>query len=120
MLRLSFISLMVAVLAACGVYAFKGQVQNLESELRKAERSIERERFEITRLRAEWATLSDPARLSRLAQAHLKLEEASPRQLVSIDDIPMRSELDQDEAPALVSSMVPGAKRVIAKSSINQ
>lgn len=118
MLRLSFASLMLAVLAACGVYAFKGQAQNLENDLRRVERAIDRERFEITRLKAEWATLSDPARLSRLAKAHLKLEEASPRQIASIDDIPLRRDLDQGGAPALVSSAAPSA--IVAAGSINQ
>jgi len=109
MLRLSFLSLMVAVLAACGVYAFKDQVQNLENDLLQVERAIDQERLEISRLKAEWATLSDPARLARLAKAHLPLEAPSPRQNASIDDIPLRSELDQNEAPALVSSTAPGA-----------
>ena len=108
MSRLSFLSLMIAVLAACGVYAFKGQVQSFENDLRRVERAIDRERLEITRLRAEWATLSDPARLARLAKAHLPLEAPSPRQIARIDDIPLRSDLDQSEAPALVSSTAPG------------
>ena len=107
MSRLSFLSLMVAVLAACGVYAFKGQVQSLENDLHRVERAIDREHLEITRLKAEWATLSDPARLARLAEAHLPLEEPTPRQIARIDDVPLRSDLDQDEAPALVSSAAP-------------
>ncbi len=109
MIRLSFLSLMIAVLAGCGVYLFKGQVQNLENDLRQVELAIDRERLEITRLKAEWATLSDPARLARLAKVHLPLEEPLPRQIASIDDIPLRSELDRNEAPALVSSTAPGA-----------
>ncbi len=117
MLRLSFAGLMVAVLAACGVYAFKGQVQNLENDLRRVDRAIEREHFEIKRLRAEWATLSEPARLTRLAKAHLNLVAAEPRQIASIDDVPLRSELDQ--APALVSSAAP-ASTVASAGSIAQ
>lgn len=109
MLRLSVASLLIAVLAACGVYAFKDKTQNLERELRRVERLIDQERFEITRLKAEWATLSNPARLTRLAKVHLKLEAAEPRQIASIDDVPLRSELDQNEAPALVSSINPGS-----------
>ena len=107
MLRLSFASLMVAVFAACGVYALKDQVQSLEKDLRRVERAIDQERFEVTRLRAEWATLSQPARLTRLAKEHLKLEAAEPRQIAHIDDIPLRSELDRESAPALVSSATP-------------
>lgn len=102
MLKLSFASLMIAVLAACGVYVFKGQVQTLENDLRRVERAIDQERFEIKRLEAEWATLSDPARLAHLAEEHLNLVPAEPRQIASIDDVPLRDELDQ--APALVSS----------------
>jgi cell division protein FtsL len=107
MLKLGIASLMVAVIAACVVYGYKGQVQALESDLRRVQRAIDHERFEITRLKAEWATLSEPARLTRLAKAHLKLEAAKPRQIASIDDVPLRSEPNQDEAPALVSSAAP-------------
>lgn len=118
MLRLSFASLMIAALAACGVYALKDQVQSLENDLVRVERRIDQERFEITRLRAEWATLSQPARLARLAEEHLKLQPAEPRQIASIDDIPLRSELDQEEAPALVSSAAPAG--AISAASISQ
>lgn len=107
MLKLSVASLLIAVLAACGVYAFKGEAQRLERELRRVEAAIEREHVEIKRLNAEWATLSDPARLSRLAKGHLKLEPATPRQLARIDDIPLRDELNQEDAPALVSAIDP-------------
>ncbi|MGH1478490.1 MAG: cell division protein FtsL [Geminicoccales bacterium] len=107
MLKLSIASLLIAVLAACGVYAFKGETQGLERDLRRVERMIDKENFEITRLKAEWATLSDPARLTRLAEAHLELKPAEPRQIAGIDDIPLRSDLDHGEAPALVSSIDP-------------
>jgi cell division protein FtsL len=104
MLKLSFASLAIAVLAACVVYGFKGQVQSLEQDLRRVERAIERERFEITRLDAEWATLSEPARLARLAKEHLGLGQPLPQQLASSEDIPLRSDLEQPDGPALVSS----------------
>ena len=107
MLKWSFLSLVVAVFAACSVYAVKDEVQALENDLSRVARAIDQERLEITRLKAEWATLSDPARLTRLARAHSTLQEPSPRQIASIDDIPMRRDVDQDEAPALVSSMAP-------------
>ena len=116
MLKLSFASLMIAVLAACGVYAIKGQVQTLENDLRRVERAIDQEFFEIKRLEAEWATLSDPARLARLAKDHLNLVPAEPRQIARIDDVPLRDELDQ--APALVSSAP--SNSLASASSISQ
>jgi cell division protein FtsL len=118
MLKWGLLSLTVAVLAACGVYALKHRVQGLERDLRKVERAIEKEQIEIRRLSAEWATLSQPARLARLAEAHLQLQAATPRQLIAITDIPLRDDPGRDGAPALVSSARPsapsGASRVAA------
>lgn len=110
MLRLSFAGFMIAVLAACGVYAFKGQVQDLENRLRYVERAIDHERFEIKRLEAEWATLSNPARLAHLADTQLNLAPAEPRQIMSLDDVPFHRDLDQ--APALVSSATGAATSI--------
>lgn len=107
MLKLGFVSLTIAVLAACGVYALKHQVQGLEKDLQRVERAAEKEAIEIARLRAEWATLSQPGRLARLATKHLDLQPATPRQMASIDDVPLRDDLNQDNAPALVSSAAP-------------
>ena len=104
--KLGLFCLTIAILAACGVYALKNHVQVLEKQLVKVERMIEKERIEIKRLRAEWATLSRPERLARLSATHLKLQPAEPRQIVSIADIPMRDRLGED-GPALVSSVAP-------------
>lgn len=118
MLKWGILSLTIAVLAACGVYTLKHRVQGLERDLRKVERAIEKEQIEIKRLSAEWATLSQPSRLARLAEAHLQLQAAVPRQLIAITDIPLRGDLNRDGAPALVSSTTPsapsGASRVAA------
>lgn len=111
MLKLGFASLMIAVLAACGVYALKHRVQSLEKDLHRVERAIERERIEIKRLSAEWATLNQPGRLARLAEAHLQLQPASPRQITTIADIPLRGEQDREGVPALVSSVATEASR---------
>jgi cell division protein FtsL len=109
MLKLGVFSLTVAILAACGVYGLKNRVQVLEKELAAIERMIEEERIEIKRLNAEWATLSHPERLARLASTHLGLEPALPRQITAIADIPMRDALEGEAGPALVSSVAPSA-----------
>ena len=104
MLKLGLFSLTIAILAACGVYGLKNHVQVLEKELSAVERMIEEERLEIKRLNAEWATLSHPERLARLASTHLDLKPALPRQIQAIADIPMRDALGGEVGPALVSS----------------
>lgn len=107
MLKFGLLGLTVAILAACGVYGLKNRVQVLEKELVRVERKIEAERIEIKRLRAEWATLSHPERLARLAETHLGLKPATPLQIVTIADMPMRDDLG--DKPALVSSLAPSA-----------
>ena len=109
MLKLGLVSLTIAIMAACGVYGLKNRVQMLEKELVSVERMIEKERIEIKRLKAEWATLSHPERLARLSETHLDLKPAKPRQIVAISDIPMRNDLGGAPGPALVSSLAPSA-----------
>lgn len=104
MLKLGLLSLTIAVLAACGVYGLKNRVQILEKELVRIERLIDREQVEVKRLEAEWATLTHPERLARLAETHLGLRPAAPEQIMAIADIPTRQGVDQP-GPALVSSL---------------
>lgn len=117
MVRLGLLCLTIAVLSACGVYSLKHRVQGFEKDLVRLERMIEEEKIQIRRLRAEWATLSRPERLAKLTEKHLDLEPATPRQIVAITDIPMRGGLQDDGAPALVSSMGPGGGKRLAGAS---
>lgn len=109
MLKLGLVGLTIAIMAACGVYGLKNRVQLLERELVSIERVIEKERIQIKRLRAEWATLTHPERLARLSETHLDLKPAEPRQIRVIADIPMRDGQDGEPGPALVSSLAPSS-----------
>ncbi|MGI9420654.1 MAG: cell division protein FtsL [Geminicoccaceae bacterium] len=112
MLKLGLFGLTVAILAACGVYGLKNRVQDLEKELVRVEHKIEAEQIKIKRLGAEWATLSHPERLARLAETHLGLKPATPLQIATIADMPLRDGLVDEGAPALVSSLAPAATSV--------
>jgi hypothetical protein len=93
-MRLALISLALALLAASGLYTMKDRVQRREAELRGLEVAIAAERAALGRLRAEWAMLNQPGRLARLAAAYLELQPALPNQIVRIDDIPLRLDLE--------------------------
>jgi hypothetical protein len=93
-LRLGILGLLSAVLAACGVYALKYEVQHLEGELQGLRRAVATEQNALVRLRAEWAALNQPARLARLAAEHLGTEPARPGQIAAIEDIPLRVDLE--------------------------
>lgn len=93
-LRLTILGMLSAVLAACGLYALKYEVQRLEGELLGLRTAVAAEQNALVRLRAEWAALNQPARLARLAADHLRLEPARPGQIAGIDDIPLRADLE--------------------------
>lgn len=93
MSRLAFVGFAVALLAATGLYLLKDRVQRTERELRVVRAAIQSEQGRLDRLRAEWAMLNRPTRLADLAEAHLDLAPATPSDIVTIDDIPYRSEL---------------------------
>lgn len=107
MLKFGLLSLTIAILAACGVYGLKNRVQMLEKDLVAIERKIEKERIEIKRLKAEWATLTHPERLARLSAEHLDLRPAEPAQIMRVTDIPMRDGASPEPGPALVSAITP-------------
>jgi len=96
-IRLGLVSLLLALLAASGLYTMKDQVQRREAELRGLQVAIAAERATLGRLRAEWAMLNQPGRIARLAAAYLELQPASPNQIVAIEDIPLRRDLELAE-----------------------
>jgi cell division protein FtsL len=94
--KLGLASLSIAVLAACALFAMKDQVRRLEGELHDLQEAVRDEGVAIDRLETEWAILNQPGRIARLAAAHLGLQPAKPGQIVQIDDIPLRGELELD------------------------
>jgi cell division protein FtsL len=92
--KLGLVSLTVAVLAACALFAMKDQVRRLEGELQDLRQAVRDEEDAIDRLETEWAVLNHPGRIARLAADHLGLQPAQPGQIVRIEDIPLRSELE--------------------------
>jgi cell division protein FtsL len=92
--KLGLVSLSVAVIAACALFAMKDQVRRLEGELQDLRQTMRDEEDAIDRLETEWAVLNHPGRIARLAADHLGLQPAQPGQIVRIEDIPLRSELE--------------------------
>ena len=77
--KLALGGLVIALLAACGLYVMKDRVNRLEGELRAPAGPGRRSsRASLHRLRAEWATLEQPARIARLAAEHL---QSAPRRV---------------------------------------
>jgi cell division protein FtsL len=95
--KLGLIGLLIALVAASGLYVMKDRVNRLEGELRRHRALVAAEETKLHRLRAEWAMLEQPGRLARLAAEHLQLQPARPTQIMAIADLPERAELGLDQ-----------------------
>ena len=92
--KLALGGLVMALLAACGLYVMKDRVSRLEGLLARQQALVAVEQGQLHRLRAEWAMLDRPARIARLAAEHLHLAPARPRQIMTIADLPSWDELE--------------------------
>jgi hypothetical protein len=94
--RLGLSGLLIALVAASGLYVIKDRVSRLDNELRRQRALVVAEQGRLHRLRAEWAILEQPSRLARLATEHLDLRPARPTQIMTIADLPLRTDLGTD------------------------
>jgi cell division protein FtsL len=92
-IRHTIVWLILIVLAGTGLFLVKHEVQDLEEKLARYDEDIAKDREAIHVLRAEWAYLTQPDRLSKLAQRHLGLKPPAAGQIVeSLDRLPQPKE----------------------------
>ena len=111
--RLALGGLVIALVAACGLYIMKERVSRLEGELRRQEATIAAEQSRLHRLRAEWAMLERPGRIARLAAEHLELRPAQPMQIMTIADLPRRADLQVAERQ--LHALLPSGAEVVLR-----
>ena len=88
LLHLIVLGLLVA--AAAYVYEIKFESTLRAERVAKMRGDIQRERDAIAALRAEWASLENPARIQALARRHLKLRPAEAAQFDGFERLPER------------------------------
>ena len=94
------------VAAAVGVYTLK-----FESTLRAAHAAdlaaqIKRQRDATAALRAEWAQLTNPARIQALAERHLALRMLDPAQIEHLDRLPERPVTPVGPQPDAIATLI--------------
>jgi hypothetical protein len=82
--------LVLLVVAAAYVYEIKFESTLRAERVAKMRGDVQRERDAIGVLRAEWATLENPARIQGLARRHLHLRPAEATQYDALDKLPER------------------------------
>ena len=84
----SVIVLCMLVGAAIATYAQKHEAGLAQARAEALEADIADMRDDIAILRAEWATLTDPARIESIVAEHLDLVPVEHDRFVAIDDLP--------------------------------
>jgi cell division protein FtsL len=114
-----------AVATAVGLFTVKYRVQDLEEKLDRTNQKIIESQKATHILRVEWAHLNEAERIQRLAEKHLKLEQASIKQVVRLDTlkpdaVPPRRDAPLPSPPRtgndVPSSTLPGGARVAAEA----
>ena len=75
--------LLIAGAISIALFSVKYQVQDLEDDLSRLNRSITMERQSIHVLNAEWSHLNNPERLGKLARWHLGMQPIDPAQMTN-------------------------------------
>jgi cell division protein FtsL len=91
--------LVLLVLAAAYVYEIKFESTLRAERVAKMRGDVQRERDANGALRAEWATLENPARIQGLARRHLHLRPAEAAQYDALDKLPDRQQPVVQPAP---------------------
>jgi hypothetical protein len=102
-MNLAFV--IVTGLACLGLYRIAEEARIADAELNAAERAIAGEQNALAVLGAEWARLTQPARIQALAARHLPMSEEPRLQLSSLTLLPERALVPVDE-PILRSASV--------------
>ena len=87
---LNVLSIAALVGSAAYAYSIEYETMRYSAEIVKLKHSIEREHTNIGMLRAEWAHLTNPARIQVLADRHLEMQAVSVDQIVKPSDLPER------------------------------
>jgi len=101
-LNLCVLALLVA--AAAHVYEIKFEATLRAERVAKMRGDLQRERDAIAALRAEWATLENPARIQGLSARHLPLRPADATQFDPLDNLPDRPPLVSPADDAVAST----------------
>ena len=77
---------LITLLVLAGIYVIKVETWQLKREVKVLERQIDTELRTIQELRAEWAYLTRPQRIEKLARKHLKMRPVKPQQIIVLEE----------------------------------
>jgi len=88
---MNVIALVLTVSFSYGLYKIKYDTRIAEQNVMRLRQNIETQNENLKVLRAEWSHLNQTERIQRLAEKYLDLKSVALKQIVSLQDVPMRS-----------------------------
>ncbi len=108
MIRLLNLTLMLVTGFVClGVYRIAEEARIAAVELRATRAAIAQENLSFIVLGAEWARLTQPARIQALSELYLKLDERPAAQLASLGQLPPKFIPQPENAIRNANAVVP-------------
>ncbi|HVY18868.1 MAG TPA: hypothetical protein VHA70_02155 [Bauldia sp.] len=89
----NLVLLVAMIIGAAVTYDMKHKAEMAADKVARLQAEIAKEKDKIAVLRAEWAMLTQPARLQSVVDKYadyFKLQPFSPKQLATIDEIPLK------------------------------
>jgi hypothetical protein len=114
---LNFAFIAMTGLVCLGLYRIAEEARVAQAELRSTRAATARENEMLTVLGAEWARLTQPARIQALASRHLRMSDAPTLELSSLTALPSRAAPQTTpirEANIIVPSPAPARRVTLA------
>ncbi len=89
----NLVLLALMIVGAAVTYDMKHKAEMAADKVARLQADIAREKDKLALLRAEWSLLTQPSRLQTVVDKyadHFKLQPFSPKQVATIDEIPLR------------------------------
>lgn len=116
---LNFAFLAVTGLACLGLYRIAEHARVADADLKATQAEIAREHDTMAVLGAEWARLTQPARIQALAERHLNLTDKPTVALSSLTALPNRNATAPDSPIRAAKATVPAPPPSANATSIN-
>ena len=109
---LQVVSVVAAVGAAIFVFHVKYRAESIAEATVQFQRTLDQEQETISLLEAEWSLLIQPARVQDVVERQtelLRLQPLDPRQITSLESLPMRPSGPAPDDEAALSAILHGA-----------
>ena len=117
---LNFAFIAITGFVCLGLYRVAEEARVAAVDLRQTRAAIVQEQDTLAVLGAEWARVTQPARIQALSEKHLTLSDRAQVELSSLTQLPQKAPLAPESNFATVKALVPDVKASTPKPAAAQ